>query len=377
MAANLFLFFEEMLGDLPQTERSEDAAILFLVAGSYYERKGHARTKFFYENIVPLYNPEDFRMSRHTVSVLEHLLSVHNDIPQFADHGGRPPVVLRKQILLTLWVFGDPECLRSVADRFDVCRASAYRVYRRVCKAIVRHLMNEFIKFPTGQKAQAVMEAFERKRGFPGILGAIDGTHIPIKAPNHNHEQYINRKGFFSVQLQIVCDADLLITDTFCGYPGSVHDARVFRNSPLYREVEVNPDNYFPGNSHILGDAAYPLKRWLLTPFRDNGHLTARQRRYNVAHSSTRMVVERSIGLLKNRFRKLKTMMDIDKTGDIPEVIVASCILHNICILEDDIADFLGDSDDDDDDDDVNDDNIFPPGVGGIDKRNMIMRLIP
>ena len=85
------------------------------------------------------------------------------------------------------------------------------------------------------------------------------------------------------------------------------------------------------------------------------------------------MVVERSIGLFKNRFRKLKTMMDVVKIEDIPEIIVSSCILHNICIIDDDIDDFLDDSNDDDD----NDDDIFPPGVGAVDKRNMIMRLIP
>lgn len=37
------------------------------------------------------------------------------------------------------------------------------------------------MKFPTGQKAQAVMERFEEKKGFPGVMGAIDGTHTPIK----------------------------------------------------------------------------------------------------------------------------------------------------------------------------------------------------
>ena len=75
--------------------------------------------------------------------------------------------------------------------------------------------MDEFIKFPTGQKAKEVMEAFEEKKGFPGVIGAVDGTHIPIKAPKHNHEQYINRKGFFSIQLQVICDPDLFITDVF------------------------------------------------------------------------------------------------------------------------------------------------------------------
>lgn len=121
-------------------------------------------------------------MSLHTVTVLEHLLSVHNDIPRYTGDRGRPPVELRKQILLTLWILGNPEYLRSVADRFDVCRATAYRVYRRVCKAIVRHLMDEFIKIPTGQKAQAVMEAFEEKRVFRvlwGLLMALTSNQSP------------------------------------------------------------------------------------------------------------------------------------------------------------------------------------------------------
>ena len=83
------------------------------------------------------------------------------------------------------------------------------------------------------------------------------------------------------------------------------------------------------------------------------------------------MVVERSTGS-----GSLKTMMDIDEIDDIPEIIVSACILHNICIIEDDIEDFLHDSNDDDDND-ANDD-VFPPGVGAaVDKRNKIMRLIP
>ena len=156
MAASVGLFFklfeEVFADDLPQEQvllGADEGAVLFLLAAGQLRRKEHVRTKNFYEITVPSYIPEDFQshfhMSQHTVTVLEHLLSVHNDIPHYTGHRGRPPVELRKQILLTLWILGNPECLRSVADRFDVCRATVYRVYRRVCKAIVRHLMDEFI----------------------------------------------------------------------------------------------------------------------------------------------------------------------------------------------------------------------------------------
>ena len=87
-----------------------------------------------------------------------------------------------------------------------------------------------------------------------------------------------------------------------------MHDARVLRNTPVYLEIELNPANLFPGNIHILEDAAYPLKTWLLTPFRDNGRLTPQQRRYNVAHSATRMVVERCFGLSKGGFSKTQNV---------------------------------------------------------------------
>ena len=230
---------------------------------------------------------------------MERLLAACPDLPREQRNGGRPVIDLQKQVLITMWILGNPECLRSLADRFNVTKSSAFRVYRRICEAIANNLSGQLIKFPSGQRAIDVVPAFEEKRAFPGVLGAIDGCHIPVKALRRNHEQYINRKGFHSLQLQVICDMDMQFTDVFCGYPGSVRDARVFRNSPFFQDAEANPDNLFPRNTNLLGDSAYPLKRWVLTPFSDNGRLTRRQKRYNFVHSSTRMIVERSLGLLK------------------------------------------------------------------------------
>lgn len=81
----------------------------------------------------------------------------------------------------------------------------------------------------------------------------------------------------------------------------------------------------------MIGDGAYPLKHWLLTPYRDNGNLNAEKKRYNFIHSSTRTVIERAFGILKRRFRPLRFIetKDMQTSCDIP---ISCSVLHNICI---------------------------------------------
>ena len=97
-------------------------------------------------------------------------------------------------------------------------------------------------------------------------------------------------------------------------------------------DATADPNLLFPGDKHILGDSAYPLADWLLTPCRDNGHLTQAEHNYNFVHSSTRMVIERAFGLLKARFRHLH-FLEMDSLDDIAKVIIAACTLHNVCFM--------------------------------------------
>ena len=70
-----------------------------------------------------------------------------------------------------------------MADKFDVTRSSAHRVYRRVSKANAVHLAQRFIDFPSGQRAREENDKLEEMGGFPGVMGAIDDCHIPVKNP--------------------------------------------------------------------------------------------------------------------------------------------------------------------------------------------------
>lgn len=188
---------------------------------------------------------------------------------------------------------------------------------------------------------QEVTSGFQEKRNISGVIGAIDGSHIQIRPPAENPEIYVNRKGFHSIILQAVCDYELNITHAYAGWPGSVHDARVFRRSKLMEKLENNVEEVCPEGTFILGDAAYPLRSYLLVPFKETGKLSPEQRRYNFKHSSTRMKIEHCFGILKGRWRRLK-YIDVLEMHTVLKIVMAAALMHNICNMEEeDISEYL------------------------------------
>ncbi|XP_018371529.1 PREDICTED: LOW QUALITY PROTEIN: uncharacterized protein LOC108766619 [Trachymyrmex cornetzi] len=247
---------------------------------------------------------------------------------------GRKKISPEKQFLIAIWKMATPDSYRSICEKFNISKATVLKSVRRVTKAVTE-LAPLFVKWPEGNRSETVINRFPATSGFPGIIGAIDGTHINIRAPHINPESYVNRKGHHSIQLQAICDHELLFTHCLAGHVGSVHDQRVFRLSEVSDYLE--DETKFSNDSHLVGDAAYTLHEHLMTPFRDNGHLTDRQKNYNFCHSSARIKIEQAFALLKGRFRSLLTVLDMQRTDLIPEFIIACCILHNICLLQNDI----------------------------------------
>lgn len=71
-----------------------------------------------------------------------------------------------------------------------------------------------------------IIKKFKRKSGIDNVIGAIDGCHLQIKKPRGKHSHvYYNRKGYYSILLQGICDCDGKFIDVFCGEAGSMHDA--------------------------------------------------------------------------------------------------------------------------------------------------------
>ena len=72
----------------------------------------------------------------------------------------------------------------------------------------------------------------------PGVVGAIDGTHIKIIAPSKDEDVFVNRKKVHSINMQIAFDATFNILDVVAKWPaGSTHEPRILMGSGLRREA--------------------------------------------------------------------------------------------------------------------------------------------
>ena len=64
--------------------------------------------------------------------------------------------------------------------------------------------MASAISFPSGENLLNVIQGYHEEWGFPMCGDAIDGTHVPILAPNESHADCVNSKGYHSIIMQAV-----------------------------------------------------------------------------------------------------------------------------------------------------------------------------
>ncbi|KAJ3644013.1 hypothetical protein Zmor_026690 [Zophobas morio] len=232
----------------------------------------------------------------------------------------------REQLLICLRFYATGAFQQLIGDSVLVHKSTISRIIYKVSKEILR-LKGDVLKMPTLQEIPTIHRKFFEIRGFPCVIGAIDGTHIPIQSPGgHLAETYRCRKGFFSLNVQVVCDAELQIRHIIARWPGSVHDSTIFNDCPLPPELERG----MYGAGYLLGDSGYACKRYLLTPFINPRNRA--EEAYNASHKATRNTVERCFGVLKRRFPALSMGLRLKMKTNMM-AIVACAILHNLAII--------------------------------------------
>ena len=249
-------------------------------------------------------------------------------------------LTIQHRVAIAVYTLASAANYRTIGNLFGVGKSTVGEVFMFVCKLIDTHLFKEFVRFPVGERLDEVVNGFHGRHGFPQCIGAIDGTHIPVTPPRLHQEDYRNRKGWFSLNNQCVVDHQGLFLDVFAGFPGRAHDARVFANSPLSIAAErqrpkfpQRPRNIQRGGQVplvLIGDPAYPLKEYLMKPFRHTVNITRNQRAFNLRLNRARVVVEMAFGRLKGRWRILMKCLVFD-LDNISPVFRTCCVLHNMC----------------------------------------------
>lgn len=270
---------------------------------------------------------ERYRISKAvTLKVLEEIqerLEYHNQ--------RNYPLSSMHQLLIALRYYASGSFQLVMADNAGVSKATVCRTISKVSAAIGA-LRPNYINNLQQENIAEIKRGFYDLAHFPGVVGALDCTHIQIQSPGRNRgEAFRNRKGFFSINVQTVCDSKLIIRDIVARWPGSVHDSTIFNNCRLRADFETARIN----DGVLLGDNGYPLRRYLLTPFLRPQ--TRAQMNYNRAHKRTRNCVERMYGVWKRRFPALRMTLRI-KVRTALKVIIATAVLHNIATeMKDDI----------------------------------------
>lgn len=162
----------------------------------------------------------------------------------------------------------------------------------------------------------------------------VDGSLIALAAVPHAIEHaHVSRKSFHALNTQFVCDIRKLFLSVNARYPGSTHDALIWRaslvNSTLRQMCSAMGADW---SYYLLADNGYPIQPWVLKPY--NAPQTSSEKLYNKNHRKLRSLIERAIGLLKARFRCLLGENKLRYDPLMSGYIIYSCtVLHNFLII--------------------------------------------
>ncbi|XP_071634092.1 putative nuclease HARBI1 [Temnothorax longispinosus] len=275
--------------------------------------------------------------------------------------------------------------IEGVLDVIDLCvrqhpqsqisQPTISRIVFRVSILLASYI-NRYIKIPSSEESRSENKRLFRELGrghggigLPSIDGAIDCTHIRLVHTRFQNvdEIFRNRKGYFSLSVQIIVGPRTEILDIVPEWPGSEHDSRIFQNSRIYMRYKQGELDGI-----LVGDAGYPALPFLLTPI--GNPRTDEEMSYNTIHGRTRRIVERTFGIWKLRFPCLSKGLGT-KLLTSTSIVVACAVLHNLSLI-------LNDKLEEDDEEVENLNNEVPvaephwqPGDGFLARDALIERL--
>lgn len=250
----------------------------------------------------------------------------------------REAISSRDRLSVTLRFLATGNTFQDLSYSTRIAPNTLSEIIPETLKAIITVLDKEVIVCPsTTEEWQIVAEKFNTLWQFPHCLGALDGKHIDFRPPRKEESIYRNYKGKDSIVLLGLVNAEYKFLFVDIGKNGHIHDASVFRESPLAiklysQTLNVPLPSSLPGYDRnlpyvIIADDAFPLKVNLMKPYPGRG-LTFEKKIFNYRLSRARRIVENAFGILVNRFRILMNIIPLS-VEKVELITYACCVLHN------------------------------------------------
>ncbi|XP_017120636.1 protein ANTAGONIST OF LIKE HETEROCHROMATIN PROTEIN 1-like [Drosophila elegans] len=290
----------------------------------------------FWERDVPQnsddFFKDNFRMEReHFDEIVERFRSV--GIKQESPNA----IALEKRIAIALYALGSSKDYRKVGRLFGIPSSMVPKILTEFCRFICRVFSTEYLppEFLTQEKLEECVSGFE-ELGFPQCFGVLDGTHIEVRPPISDAEDYYNIKGWYSTILIALVDhrGRFLYVNTGC--QGRCSKSQIYEASTLKKMV--NSSDILKANSKtieevdvpvlLVGDSAFRFSTAVMKayPFENNGQ--ENEIIFNDAHSKTKRLAENAFRQLKCRFSRIHRGLD-NRNRKATGIIIACCILHN------------------------------------------------
>ena len=334
--------------------RDQTRILKQMTSTRYLFRKSYYRTnrkKFDLEDALSNssvnYNDEEFlksfRITRNSFFLLLEVMKEKRVFKRVSKKKKARPIAY--QLLVFLYRIGkegDGGSCGDISQHFGIGKGTIKNYTRRCVKALLE-MKDEIVYWPDEDERLEMRNRLS-PTGFRHCVGIIDGTLMGLAfRPEAYHECYYTRKSMYAINTLIVCDDKKRIIYYNAGWPGSTHDNRVFRNSKLY----YNRGDYFSQNEYLLGDCAYSASPIMVQAFKkqaSSATLPDNHEFFNTCLAQVRIASEHCIGILKGRFKCLRTNNIKLKNSkrevkELVRLIGACIVLHNLLINynEDDI----------------------------------------
>ncbi|XP_053317762.1 uncharacterized protein LOC128490005 [Spea bombifrons] len=270
------------------------------------------------------FGPQDwfdrFRMSKDTfVYLCDHLRGrLH-----------RPGLAPEEKVGIALWTLASHNRCPLLHMKFGVRRKVVKKCLKEVCQAVVTVLKPLYLYPPDHGVLRDKARIFKARWGFPHCVGALGTLHIPLPPRS-------KMDGECSLVLHAVVDGQGVLWDACAVFPGSMNNASILENSVVWElalggRLQAAPEDAFldeAQNYFLLGDATYPLKDWLLTPYTQDSRQSQSQAKFNLGLERARSVAEIALLRLRSRWQYL---LDPPDYVFLPTLVLACCVLHNMC----------------------------------------------